>query len=104
MVCDRAANVGQIEHAVGVLLTNLNLNKARMCCTTAVAVGSKPHLEIRIPSESAHTRRIRGRCKENSRSSHQRGKTVVTKIMVYEICITEKTPCLLEPRKLQITA
>jgi ArsR family metal-binding transcriptional regulator len=24
--------------------------------------------------------------------------------MVYEICITEKTPCLLEPRKLQITA
>jgi len=43
-VCDGAANVGQIGHAVGVLLTNLD--KARMCCTTAVAVGSKPHLEI----------------------------------------------------------
>jgi uncharacterized metal-binding protein len=43
-VCDGAANVGQIGHAVGVLLTNLD--KARMCCTTAVAAGSKLHLEI----------------------------------------------------------
>ncbi|MGQ9624438.1 MAG: putative zinc-binding protein [Candidatus Bathycorpusculaceae bacterium] len=43
-VCDGAANVGQIGHAVGVLLTNLD--KARMCCTTAVAAESKPHLEI----------------------------------------------------------
>jgi uncharacterized metal-binding protein len=43
-VCDGAANVGQIGHAVGVFLTNLD--KARMCCTTAVAAGSKPHLEI----------------------------------------------------------
>lgn len=43
-VCDGAANVGQIGHAVGVLLTNLD--KARMCCTTAVAAGSKPHLDI----------------------------------------------------------
>lgn len=43
-VCDGAANVGQIGHDVGVLLTNLD--KARMCCTTAVAAGSKPHLEI----------------------------------------------------------
>jgi len=43
-VCDGAANVGQIGHAVGVLLTNMD--KARMCCTTAVAAGSKPHLEI----------------------------------------------------------
>jgi uncharacterized metal-binding protein len=43
-VCDGAANVGQIGHAVGVLLTNLD--KARMCCTTAVAASSKPHLEI----------------------------------------------------------
>ncbi|MCL6579829.1 MAG: zinc-binding protein [Candidatus Bathyarchaeota archaeon] len=43
-VCDGAANVGQIGHAVGVLLTNLD--KARMCCTTAVAAASKPHLEI----------------------------------------------------------
>ncbi|MGB9683310.1 MAG: putative zinc-binding protein [Candidatus Bathyarchaeales archaeon] len=43
-VCDGAANVDQIGHAVGVLLTNLD--KARMCCTTAVAADSKPHLEI----------------------------------------------------------
>ncbi|MEM3832650.1 MAG: putative zinc-binding protein [Thermoprotei archaeon] len=43
-VCDGAANVGQIGHAVGVLLTNLD--KGRMCCITAVAAGSKPHLEI----------------------------------------------------------
>lgn len=43
-VCDGAANVGQIGHAVGVLLTNLD--KARMCCTTAVGASSKPHLEI----------------------------------------------------------
>jgi len=43
-VCDGAANVGQIGHALGVLLTNLD--KARMCCTTAVAANSKPHLDI----------------------------------------------------------
>ena len=43
-VCDGAANVGQVGHAVGVLLTNLD--KARMCCTTAVAADSKPHLDI----------------------------------------------------------
>ena len=43
-VCDGAANVGQIGHTVGVLLTNLD--KARMCCTTAVAANSKPHLDI----------------------------------------------------------
>ncbi len=43
-VCDGAANVGQIGHQVGVLLTNMD--KARMCCTTAVAAGSKPHLDI----------------------------------------------------------
>jgi len=43
-VCDGAANVGQVGQAVGVLLTNLD--KARMCCTVAVAAGSKPHLEI----------------------------------------------------------
>jgi len=43
-VCDGAANVGQIGHALGVLLTNLD--KARMCCTTAVAASSKPHLDI----------------------------------------------------------
>jgi len=43
-VCDGAANVGQVGHAIVVLLTNMD--KARMCCTTAVAAGSKPHLDI----------------------------------------------------------
>jgi len=43
-VCDGAANVGQVGQAVGVLLTNLD--KARMCCTVAIAAGSKPHLDI----------------------------------------------------------
>ena len=43
-VCHGAANVGQIGHAVGVSLANMD--KARMCCTTAVAAASKPHLEI----------------------------------------------------------
>jgi len=43
-LCDGAANVGQVGHEIGVALTNLG--KGRMCCTTAVAAGSKPHLEI----------------------------------------------------------
>jgi len=43
-VCDGAANVGQMRHSAGALLSNLD--KARMCCTTAIAAGSKPHLEI----------------------------------------------------------
>ncbi|MEM2126327.1 MAG: putative zinc-binding protein [Candidatus Methanosuratincola sp.] len=43
-VCDGAANVGQIGHEVGALLTNMD--KVKMCCTTAVAAGSKPRLEI----------------------------------------------------------
>ncbi len=43
-VCDGAANVGQVGQAIGVLLSNLD--KGRMCCTVAVAAGSKRHLEI----------------------------------------------------------
>lgn len=43
-VCDGAANVGQVGHAIGVLLTDMD--RARMCCTTAVAASSKPHLDI----------------------------------------------------------
>jgi uncharacterized metal-binding protein len=43
-LCDGAANVGQVGHEVGVALTNMG--KGRMCCITAVAAGSKPHLEI----------------------------------------------------------
>ncbi len=43
-VCDGAANVGQVGHRVGVLLTNLG--KGRLCCITAIAAGSKSHIEI----------------------------------------------------------
>ncbi|ASJ11351.1 zinc-binding protein [Thermococcus sp. P6] len=43
--CSGAASVGEIGHEVGVLLTNKGQN-ARMCCTTAVAAGSKMHLDI----------------------------------------------------------
>lgn len=56
-VCDGAANVGQIGHAVGVLLTNLD--KARMCCTTAVAAGSKPHLDIAEKEKKHRYKRVR---------------------------------------------
>lgn len=41
---DGAANVGQVGQTAGVLITNLD--KGRMCCTVAVAAGSKPHLDI----------------------------------------------------------
>ncbi|WP_461866890.1 putative zinc-binding protein [Thermococcus sp.] len=43
--CSGAASVGKIGHEVGVLLTNAGQD-ARLCCTTAVAAGSKMHLEI----------------------------------------------------------
>ena len=43
-VCDGAADIGQVGHAVNVLPTNMK--KARMCSATAVVVGSKPHLDI----------------------------------------------------------
>ncbi len=43
--CSGAASVGEIGHEVGVLLTEAGEN-ARLCCTTAVAAGSKMHLEI----------------------------------------------------------
>ncbi|MGC8935935.1 MAG: putative zinc-binding protein, partial [Candidatus Methanomethylicaceae archaeon] len=43
-VCDGAANVGQIGHSVGMMLTNTE--KGRVCCITAIAAGSKPHIDI----------------------------------------------------------
>ena len=43
--CSGAASVGKIGHEVGVLLTNAG-QTARLCCTTAVAAGSKMHLNI----------------------------------------------------------
>ncbi|PMQ01257.1 MAG: zinc-binding protein [Dictyoglomus sp. NZ13-RE01] len=44
-VCDGAASVGQIGHEVGVRLTNMS-GPARMCCTSAVAAGSEPHINV----------------------------------------------------------
>ena len=45
LACDGAASVGQVGHAVAVDLTNSH-EEARMCCITAVAAGSKPHVGI----------------------------------------------------------
>jgi len=45
LACDGAASVGQIGHQVAVELTNSN-EGARMCCITAIAAESKPHVGI----------------------------------------------------------
>ena len=45
LACDGAASVGQVGHQVAVELTNAH-EEARMCCVTAVAAGSKPHVGI----------------------------------------------------------
>lgn len=46
LVCDGSASVGQVGHEVGVKLTNTMPEQARMCCLSAIAAGSKPHIEI----------------------------------------------------------
>lgn len=46
LVCDGAASVGQVGHEVGVKLNKENPNKARMCCLSAIAAGSKVHIDI----------------------------------------------------------
>jgi uncharacterized metal-binding protein len=45
LACDGAASVGQVGHQVAVELTN-SKEAARMCCITAVAADSKPHVDI----------------------------------------------------------
>lgn len=45
LACDGAASVGQVGHQVAVELTN-SVDGARMCCVTAVAANSKPHVGI----------------------------------------------------------
>ena len=45
LACDGAASVGQVGHQVAVELTNSN-EGARMCCITAIAAESKPHVGI----------------------------------------------------------
>ena len=45
LACDGAASVGQVGHQVAVDLTNSHA-EARMCCITAVAAESKPHVSI----------------------------------------------------------
>ncbi len=46
LVCDGAASVGQVGHEVGVKLNKEKPDQARMCCLSAIAAGSKIHIEI----------------------------------------------------------
>jgi len=46
LTCDGAASVGQVGHEVAVKLTRARSDSARMCCLSAIAAGSKPHVEI----------------------------------------------------------
>lgn len=45
LACDGAASVGQVGHEVAVKLTR-EVERARMCCITAIAADSKPHVGI----------------------------------------------------------
>ena len=45
LACDGAASVGQVGHEVAVKLTR-EVEGARMCCITAIAAKSKPHVGI----------------------------------------------------------
>jgi len=45
LACDGAASVGQVGHEVAVKLTKEH-EEARMCCLSAVAAESKPHVSI----------------------------------------------------------
>lgn len=45
LACDGAASVGQVGHEVAVKLTK-EQKDARMCCLSAVAAESKPHVKI----------------------------------------------------------
>ncbi len=45
LACDGAATVGQVGHEVAVKLTK-EQKDARMCCLSAVAAESKPHVKI----------------------------------------------------------
>ncbi len=46
LTCDGAASVGQVGHEVAVKITKERSEEARMCCLSAIAAGSKPHIEI----------------------------------------------------------
>ncbi len=46
LVCDGAASVGQVGHEVGVKLNKENPDKSRMCCLSAIAAGSKVHIDV----------------------------------------------------------
>jgi len=45
LACDGAASVGQVGHEIAVRLTQ-EVEGARMCCLSAVAAESKPHVGI----------------------------------------------------------
>jgi len=44
--CDGASSVGQIGNEVARILTKSSPDRVRMCCLSAVAAGSKAHIEI----------------------------------------------------------
>ncbi|MGC9108400.1 MAG: putative zinc-binding protein [Infirmifilum sp.] len=44
--CDGASSVGQIGNEVARILTKTFPDKVRMCCLSAVAAGSKTHIDI----------------------------------------------------------
>jgi uncharacterized metal-binding protein len=44
--CDGASSTGQIGNEVGRRLTKTYPNMVRMCCLSAVAAGSKTHIDI----------------------------------------------------------
>lgn len=45
LTCDGAASVGQVGHEAAKKLTR-EVEGARMCCATAIAAESKPHMDI----------------------------------------------------------
>lgn len=45
-VCDGASTVGQVGNEAACRLTKTFLNLVRMCCLSAVAAGSKTHVDI----------------------------------------------------------
>jgi uncharacterized metal-binding protein len=46
VACDGASSVGQVGNEVARLLTKRYPDRVRMCCLSAVAAGSKTHIEI----------------------------------------------------------
>ena len=91
LACDGAASVGQVGHEVAVKLTR-EVEGARMCCLSAVAADSKPHVQI---AEKARKLIVINGCTNNCASKILRNKNIKPS---YEIIIAkegvEKVPTL----------